>query len=184
MKKVIPFSFCRLQKGLEAMKRAEDIQHALEEFGNSIYRLSFYMLHSEQDAQDVVQETMIKYMEKSPDFDTLEQEKAWLLRVANHICIDILRFRKKERLMDQKDEEMLASRVDRAGKNEGKEKFIRLIFSLKEKLRNVLYLYYYEEYSTEEIAKILRISNSAVRKRLERGRYLLKVRLQEGQNET
>lgn len=166
------------------MKQARDIQQALEEFGNSIYRLAFYMLHSDQDAQDVVQETtMIKYMEKGPEFDTFEQKKAWFLRVANHICIDMLRFRTRERLLEQKDEEMIASRVCKAEMDRGKEDFTRLIFSLKGKLRNVLYLYYYEEYSTEEIAEILRISKVAVRKRLERGRNLLKTKLQEGQNE-
>lgn len=166
------------------MKQAEDIKRALDEFGNAIYRLSFYMLHSEQDAQDVVQETMIKYMEKGPEFNSSEQEKVWLLRVANHICVDMLRFRKRERLMDEKDENELASRAGKALSGDGKKEFIQLIFSLKEKLRNVLYLYYYEEYSTEEIAEILRISNSAVRKRLERGRNLLKEKLEEAQDET
>ena len=51
-------------------------------------------------------------------------------------------------------------------------------------MRNAVYLYYYEEYSTEEIASILKISNAAVRKRLERGRVLLKDKLQEEQNES
>lgn len=165
------------------MKPVENVKRALDYFGDSIYRLSFYMLSNEQDAQDVVQETLMKYMEKAPDFNSVEQEKAWLLKVANNICIDMLRFRKKVRFLDQKEEENLSQKVAKSGQGESREEFIRLIFSLKEKLRNVIYLYYYEEYSTEEIAAILKISNAAVRKRLERGRVLLRDRLQEEQDE-
>ncbi len=165
------------------MKEAEEVKCAMDQFGNSIYRLSFYMLHSEQDAQDVVQETMIKYMEKAPAFVSAEQEKSWLLRTANHTCIDMLRFRKKLRLLEPHEEAKLAERVANTGGGDNKGDFIRFIFSLSEKLRNVLYLYYYEEYSTEEIARILRISNGAVRKRLERGRHLMKDILQEEHHE-
>lgn len=165
------------------MKQAEEINRALKQFGNSIYRLSFYLLRSEQDAQDVVQETMIKYMEKAPVFSASEQEKVWLLRVANHICIDMLRFRRRVRLLDQEEEARLAEQAAKTGTCEQKEDFIRLLFSLNSKLRNVLYLYYYEEYSTEEIAGILRISPAAVRKRLERGRTLLKDILKEEHHE-
>ena len=141
------------------------------------------MLSDDQDAQDVVQETMMKYMEKAPTFDSTVQEKAWLLKVANNICIDMLRFRKRVRFMNQGDESILAQMVAKSEMDDSSEEFIKLIFSLKEKLRNAVYLYYYEEYSTEEIASILKISNAAVRKRLERGRVLLKDKLQEEQNE-
>ncbi len=163
--------------------KEENIRNALECFGNSIYRLSYYMLSDDQDAQDVVQETMMKYMEKAPTFDSTVQEKAWLLKVANNICIDMLRFRKRVRFMNQGDESILAQMVAKSEMDDSSEEFIKLIFSLKEKLRNAVYLYYYEEYSTEEIASILKISNAAVRKRLERGRVLLKDKLQEEQNE-
>lgn len=163
--------------------KEENIRNALECFGNSIYRLSYYMLSDDQDAQDVVQETMMKYMEKAPTFDSTAQEKAWLLKVANNICIDMLRFRKRVRFMNQGDESILAQMVAKSEMDDSSEEFIKLIFSLKEKLRNAVYLYYYEEYSTEEIATILKISNAAVRKRLERGRVLLKDKLQEEQNE-
>ena len=85
--------------------------------------------------------------------------------------------------MNQGDESILAQMVAKSEMDDSSEEFIKLIFSLKEKLRNAVYLYYYEEYSTEEIASILKISNAAVRKRLERGRVLLKDKLQEEQNE-
>lgn len=85
--------------------------------------------------------------------------------------------------MNQGDENILAQMAAKSEMDDSSEEFIKLIFSLKEKLRNAVYLYYYEEYSTEEIASILKISNAAVRKRLERGRVLLKDKLQEEQNE-
>lgn len=85
------------------MKHADEIKHAMDEYGNSIYRLCFYMLQNGQDAQDALQETLIRFMEKAPDFKSYEHEKAWLLKVANNICVDAIRIRRRVRFLDEKD---------------------------------------------------------------------------------
>lgn len=161
------------------MKQADEVKHVIDKYGNSVYRLCYYMLQNDQDAQDVLQETLIRFLEKAPDFSSSEHEKAWLLRVANNICIDSLRFRRKERFLDENDLEWLENQFTDYGGISNSREVIQFVFSLKEKYRNVIYLYYYEEYQIKEIAAIMKISEAAVRKRLERGREFLKKCLQE-----
>ena len=77
------------------MQQEEEINRVMEQYGASLYRMSYFVLGNEQDAQDVLQETMIKYLRKAPFFEVPEQEKAWLYRVANNLCRDMLRFRRR-----------------------------------------------------------------------------------------
>ena len=56
---------------------------------------------------------------------------------------------------------------------------LQIVLSLPPKYRVVLYLYYYENYTTEEIAKLLKINRSAVTTRLSRAREALKPELAE-----
>lgn len=48
------------------MSQKEKLNRLMEQYGNSIYRMSYYLLQNEQDAQDILQETLIKYMQKAP----------------------------------------------------------------------------------------------------------------------
>lgn len=154
------------------MTREEDINRIIEAYGNSIYRMSFFMLQNEQDAQDVLQETMIKYMQKAPDFVSGQHEKAWLLRVAGNLCKDMLRFQKRNRCVNLEELQETAAHGQQ-------EYLIEQVFSLPEKYKKVIYLYYYEGYSVKEMAVIFRISEGTVRKRLERGRNQLRRMLEE-----
>jgi RNA polymerase sigma-70 factor (ECF subfamily) len=132
--------------------------------------MSFYLLQNEQDAQDVLQETLIRYMQKAPHFQTCEHEKAWILKVANNLCKDMLRFRKRNQYVNL---DALSEIMEAPGSLKEEELVVK-VFSLKEKYKQVIYLHYYECLSVKEIAAILGISEEAVKKRLERGRLMLK----------
>jgi len=146
----------------------------MEQYGNSVYRMSYYILQNDQDAQDILQETLIKYMQKAPSFRTMEHEKAWVLKVANNLCKDMLRFRKRNRYIHLDE---LSEMPEDAGKSYGDETIVK-VFSLKEKYKQVIYLHYYEELAVKEIANVLNISEEAVKKRLERGRAMLRQMLE------
>ena len=72
---------------------ADAIERIIDTHGNSLYRLCLVMLRDPSDAEDAVQETILKYLQKAPDFRDAEHEKAWLLRVAANHCRDVLRSR-------------------------------------------------------------------------------------------
>ena len=138
-----------------------------EKYGNSIYRLCTVMLQNRDDALDAVQESFLRYMTKAPDFNDSEHEKAWLIRVATNICKDMLRWRKHSSFLSLDE-------IRNIGTSEDNAQILGLLVSLEEKYRIILHLFYVEGYKTDEISAMLGISSSAVRKRLQRGRDILR----------
>ena len=145
---------------------ADDIETIITKYGDMLYRLCILMLKNESDAEDVVQETMIKYFRKAPVFESEEHEKAWLIRVASNGCRDLLRFRVRHPLLDDD----CLSRISCECSDSG---IMDALTFLPEKYRLVLTLYYIEEYRIEDIAKIINRTASAVKMRLQKGRRLL-----------
>lgn len=148
-------------------KISPDANRAVEEYGNSLYRLCTVMLKNREDAQDAVQECFLRYITKAPDFTDYEHEKAWLIRVATNICKDMLRFRKHESFISLDEIRNLSS-------GENNAQILGLLVSLEEKYRIIIHLHYVEGYSTDEISAMLGISSANARKRLQRGRDMLR----------
>lgn len=144
----------------------DDIETVISKYGDMLYRLCVLMLKNESDAEDVVQETIIKYYQKSPAFENCEHEKAWLIRVATNKCRDLLRFRVRHPQIDDDYLEKISYESSDSG-------IIEALASLPEKFRLVLTLYYIEDYRVEDIAKIINRTSSAVKMRLQKGRKLL-----------
>ena len=147
-------------------RTAEDIEAVISKYGNMLYRMCVLMLKNESDAEDVVQETMIKYYQKSPVFRDDEHEKAWLIKVAANKCRDLLRFRVRHPQVEDDFLEKLSYDSSDSG-------IIEALTSLPEKFRLVMTLYYIEDYRVEDIAKIIDKTSSAVKMRLHKGRKLL-----------
>ena len=144
----------------------DDIETIINKYGDMLYRLCVLMLKNESDAEDVVQETIIKYYQKSPTFADREHEKAWLIRVATNKCRDLLRFRVRHPQIDDDYLEKITYDSSDSG-------IIEALASLPEKFRLVLTLHYIEDYRVEDIAKIIDRTSSAVKMRLQKGRKLL-----------
>ena len=64
----------------------EQVERVLEEHGQRILHLAYSYLGSREDAEDILQDTLVRYMDKAPGFRSPEHEKAWLLRVAANLC--------------------------------------------------------------------------------------------------
>ena len=107
------------------------------------------------------------------DKENDEHEKAWVIRVTLNACKDLLKsfFRSRttslETLIDQP-----------APMASEHREVLEAVLSLPAKNREVIYLHYYEGYSVAEIGEILKLSQSAVKMRLSRGRELLKLEME------
>ena len=134
---------------------AENAGRMLNNYGDSILRLSYSYLHNMADAEDVVQETLIKYMKTAPVFENEAHEKAWLLRVTD------------------------TDGTPEPGRGEDLSFVWEAVRSLPDNMRDVIHLFYHEGYSTKEIASILDRKESTVRSDLKRGRDKLKLVLKE-----
>ena len=149
-----------------SVRPAEDVETIIERYGDMLYRLCILMLKNESDAEDVIQETLIKFYRKAPVFENADHEKAWLIRVATNGCRDLLRYRVRHPLAEEEP-------IVAASENSADTGILEALASLPEKYKLVLALYYVEGYKVEDIAKIIGRTSSAVKMRLQKGRRLL-----------
>ncbi len=149
------------------------LAEAMDRYGDAVYRLALCRLQSIADAEDVYQDTFLRfYQQKDAGTWGEEQRKAWLLRVAMNRCADLGRSRKVHGYVDLDAIPELA-----AQNTEGTREIWDAVNRLPEKQRTVFHLFYGEGYQTEEIAQILKVSGSAVRVNLNRARNSLRKEL-------
>ncbi|HIR98336.1 MAG TPA: sigma-70 family RNA polymerase sigma factor [Candidatus Merdisoma faecalis] len=147
----------------------QSLEELIEAYQKSLYAAAFNICRNTDDANDVVQDTFIQYYTTKKQFQDEEHLKAWLLRVAINRAKDISRsFWKKNRLSieDYADAVPFESREETG--------LFEAVMRLPEKYREVIHLYYYEDLSIKETARILRITEGSVKMRLSRGRSFLR----------
>ena len=143
----------------------------LDKYGNKILRLAYSYLRNMADAEDIVQDTLIQYLRKPLVFSDETHEVAWLMRVAANLSKNRIRYN-SYRTTDELNEELAAE------EREDLSFVWEAVNSLPVPYREIVHLYYYEGYSTMQIASILSKKESTVRSCLARGRAKLKSILQ------
>ncbi|MFH5836347.1 RNA polymerase sigma factor [Proteiniclasticum sp. C24MP] len=138
-----------------------------------VYRICFSYLKNTMDTEDMVQNTFIRLLDRPVEFENEAHEKAWLIVTARNLCRNHLKswWQKNTNL----EEEMYHLSME----EEADQNLLEMVMKLPEKYRVTLYLYYYEGYDSEEIAKLMEKPSSTVRNYLQRGRDRLKVMLGE-----
>lgn len=151
-------------------KSEPDVGRILQAYGDMLYRTAYLLLGNSHDVQDILQEVLLRYIEKTPAFLSQDHEKAWLLRVTTNCCKDCLRFRKRHSYIEL---ELLQEYLPAPEK----QQFMQELYALPAKYKTVLILFYFEGYSAKEIGEIIKVSENAVKKRLQRAREALKLEL-------
>lgn len=80
-----------------AANPSDAVEKALDLFGNDILRLAYSYMKSREDAEDIVQEVLIRLMQSAGVFEDESHEKAWLLKVASNLCKDKLKSASRQR---------------------------------------------------------------------------------------
>lgn len=155
---------------MDAEQKKQMVSNALDEYCDTVFRVALIHLKSYADAEDAVQEVFLKLYHTDTTFNDTEHVKAWLLRVTINYCNSILRSSWHRRVFAA--DEVLTSVED-----EYKRGIVSSVLELPVKYRDVIYLYYYEGYSTAEISALMKVKEPTVRTRLVRGRALLKTQL-------
>lgn len=158
-------------KEKRSFQKIEYINDLVEKYAQMLFRICFCILGNKQDAEDALQDTFVKYLTKAPDFDTQDYEKAWLIKVATNISknMQMLKIRRNTVNIDD---------MHSVGVQEEDSQVFEAIMNLPVKYKVVMVLHYIEGYSSKEIAEIIYASDDAVRKRLQKGRYLLKKEME------
>ena len=144
----------------------------MDTYGNMILRYAYAYMHSLSDAEEVLQDTLMQFLRTAPAFESPAHEKAWLLRVAGNLSKNLLRAQ-GYRQADQLEETLVAQ------EREDLSYVWDAVKALPVPYREAIHLFYYEGYSTAQIAQVLGQKEATVRSRLKRGREKLKPLLEE-----
>lgn len=145
------------------------LEETVRKHENTLYRTALAVLGDAHEAQDAVQDTFVRYLEKAPEFDSPEHEKAWLIRVTVNGCRSRLRSPWRKRRTELSEGLPAPEPEEKA--------VLEAVLALPPRDRVAVHLYYYEGYSTPEIATMTGQSEGTVRSRLSRARQKLKVLL-------
>ena len=163
-----------------------------EEFlphADALYTFSFHLTGNDDDANDLLQETLLKAWRFIERYEEGTNAKAWLFTIAKHAFIND--YRKRVKLPNQVELQDFVTYQDRgdtpltSGKDLGEDMFLYLmgdevtlaINQLPDDFRTVILLCDIEDFKYEEIATILDIPIGTVRSRLHRARNMLKEKL-------
>ena len=149
----------------------------VEKYKDSLFSAAFNVCANAADAEDVVQDTFIRYHTTNTQFADEQHIRAWLLRVAINKAKNVtMSFWRRRGVPLEDYAETLAFPSLEAGD------LFEKVMKLPEKYRTAIYLYYYEDYSTDEIAQLTGTPAATVRTRLRRGRELLRAGLEEAKS--
>lgn len=156
---------------------APEFEMAVDRYADMIFRLAYSYLKSRADAEDVMQETLLKLYTEQADFDSPEHERYWVVRVAVNECKKILRspWRRRNSPLEEVPETAV---LDTPAQTE----LFRQVMLLPPKYRAAVYLHYYEGYAVREVAAIMGANPSTVQTWLMRARGQLKTNLKEAES--
>lgn len=154
------------------MSETCDIEKIFLRHAQTVYRVCYSFMGSAADAEDATQATFMKLIDHPRSFESEQHEKAWLIVCASNLCKDILKSAARTRVTQMPEQEPADKRA-----SDPIDETLDAVLRLPEKYKEVVYLYYYEGYKTDEIARMLDEKPSTVRNRLVCARATLKQTL-------
>lgn len=148
-------------------------------YADDVYRLAYYYMGNHHDAEDIAQKVFLISLTRCDTGRESEQIKAWLLRVTSNECKNFLGSFWRRRVRTIEDYPNLSRSSDLFRYADLHVAIGKLSFYEKE----VIWLYYFEELSTEEIAARVDRRPATVRTQLARARKKLGELLEEGRDQ-
>lgn len=154
------------------MKTHEEITQVINKYADTVNRICYLNMKNQYDSEDIFQNVFLRYMTKAPKFKDDNHEKAWIIRVTINLCKDSFKnfFRRNTSTLDEVKEIASNDKEDLSYVREAVKK-------LPENYRNVIYLFYYEQYSTVEISSLLHKNVNTIYTWLSRAKDMLKDEL-------
>ncbi len=137
-----------------------------------VYRVCYTYMKNPEDAEDCTEDVFVKVYTGTTQFRDGSHEKAWLTVTSMNLCKDRLKhwWRRSVDALDECPEPADSGEI-------AMDETLEAVMRLPEKYKDVIYLFYYMEYKTDEIAKMLKKPPSTVRNHLREARELLRRQL-------
>jgi len=147
----------------------------VHEYQDELYRLAYHILHNRENAEDALQESLLRAYSNLWQLKQPKYFKTWMTKILMNTCFDIKRKQKTDLNIDDYKESI--------GKSEDmttKVVMEKAIKELDEMNQQIIFLFYYENYSVKEISEVLNVSVMNAKQRLSRSRKMLKQILKDG----
>lgn len=160
------------------MKDMLDVNKLTTMYSDMIYHIAMRYFNTKEDAEDIVQEVFIKYIANYKNgklFKTEEHEKYWLIRVTMNLCCNEISAARRRKNLPYNDS--LYCEFNIASENV----LYTAVNKLKYPYKETFILFYIEDFKINEISKILKTSESNIKKRLSRARKQVKDYMKRGE---
>jgi RNA polymerase sigma-70 factor (ECF subfamily) len=154
------------EQGQSIVTNSDDV---VRTYADMVYRLAYSQVRNNADADDIFQEVFFRYFRKCPQFVSRSHQKAWLLRVTVNCS--------KKHWSSAWTKKTVPLEDDLPAESREEDGLEGALDKLPPRYRGVIHLFYYEEYSVEQIGRILKTKQSTVRTQLTRARALLREML-------
>ena len=144
----------------------------IEAMSPTLFRIAFAILRNRTDCEDAAQNAVIKAYRNIDALKERRYFRTWLIRILKNECFDMLKQRRPLTALSEQPEIGYEMNVPDLDLN-------RAFDTLSKDERLAITLYYYEGYSTREIAKICEVTDGTIRSRLSRARETLRKQLSE-----
>lgn len=154
------------------MQKETYIKDIIDNYSDMVYRVALTRCGNVENAEDVFQNVFMKLSEKMPKFKSEEHKKAWLIRVTINFSknINMSAWNRKVITLDENMEFETKEESD----------VYSVVCDLPQNYRTVIYLFYYEGYKVDEIAKLMCSTSGTIKTWLYRARDILKTKLEGG----
>lgn len=162
------------------MQSENNIFKQVNPFKDKLYRYALNILKSDVDAEDVIQEVLIKVWQRRDQFDLIDNKEAWCMTVTRNLCIDKIRA-KKQSSQDVSEYHFIADHSATPDIQTEDRENLKIVMdvlnSLPENQKEIIHLRDIEGYTYKEISDLIGISEDQVKVNLFRARQKLKEKL-------
>ncbi|MBQ9058640.1 MAG: RNA polymerase sigma factor [Atopobiaceae bacterium] len=152
-----------------------DIEQVFKRNVKRVWRVCYSFLGNAADAEDATQATFLRLIDHPQNFEDEQHEKAWLIVCASNLCRDMLKSSARTKVDELIGEhELVDTRAQHVTASLEAEELLKHVLALPDIYKDVVYLYYYEGFTTGYIAQMLDVPASTVRNRLADARARLK----------
>ena len=154
------------------MKLSEkQFDYVYNEYAKELYNIAYGYTRNRDDSIDIMQNAYVVLLESNKKFESNEHIKYFLIRVTVNESLDLLKSASKKRVIKNND---VVVNFPETKKEELSYDLSEIVNTLPEKYKTIIVLHYYDDMKIKDISNVLKISEPAVKKRLERARNLIK----------
>ena len=154
------------------MKISEkQFDYVYNEYAKELYNIAYGYTRNRDDSIDIMQNAYVVLLESNKKFESNEHIKYFLIRVTINESLDLLKSATKKKVIRNND---VVVNFPETKKEELPYDLSEIVNTLPEKYKTIIILHYYDDMKIKDISNVLKISEPAVKKRLERARNLIK----------